>query len=121
MALRFGLTLAAGLLLAAAGSARAVFVLGNGAQVNLAAVLNSSDRSFQVGDKLFTLVSYTSDAVPAANVSVTGFISTNPTDGIGFDLTGGFGDVPGDGLITDINLRYTVEVVQPQLGQGVRI
>ncbi len=121
MALRFGLLLAAGALLGAASSARAVFVLGNGDSINLNTILNSIDRSFQVGDKLFTMGSYTSATVPAANVSVIGFIAANPLDGIGFDLTAGFGDIPGDGTITDLNLHYTVEVLQPQLSQGFRI
>ncbi len=121
MSLRIGMPLAAIAVALSAGAAQAVFVIGNGQQVNLAAVLNSNDRQFQVGDKLFTIVAYTSDTLPAANVSVTGFISANPFDGIGFDLTGGFGDVPGDGVISDIALRYTVEVAQPQLGQGIRI
>ncbi|HMN40991.1 MAG TPA: hypothetical protein PKE29_09105 [Phycisphaerales bacterium] len=121
MSLRIGMPLAAIAVALSAGAAQAVFVIGNGQQVNLAAVLNSNDRQFQIGDKLFTILTYTSDTLPAANVSVTGFISANPLDGIGFDLTGGFGDVPGNNVISDIVLRYTVEVTEPQLGQGIRI
>lgn len=121
MSLRFGMPLAAVTLAMFAGSAQAIFVLGNGDSVTLQQVLDSSDRQFQVLDKVFTVQSYTSAAVPAADVSVTGYISSNPLDGIGFDLTGGFGDVPGDATITDMNLHYTVEVVDPQLSQGFRI
>jgi MYXO-CTERM domain-containing protein len=121
MSLRFGMPLAAVTLAMFAGSAHAVFVLGNGDSVTLAQLQNSSDHQFQVMDKLFTILTYTSATVSPNDVSVTGFISANPQDGIGFDLTGGFGDVPGDGQITDMNLHYTVEVVNPQLSQGIRI
>lgn len=121
MSLRIGLPLAAIAIAAAAGSAQAVFVLENGGQVNLAAVLNSNDRSFQVGDKLFKVVTYTSAALPASILTVTGFISFNPLDGIGFDLTGGMGDQPGDTDIADINIRYTIEILPDAYAAGFRI
>lgn len=121
MSLRIGLPLAAIAIAAAAGSAQAVFVLENGGQVSLAAVLDSNDRSFQIGDKLFTIVTYTSAALPATTLTVTGFISFNPLDGIGFDLTGGMGDQPGDTDIADINLKYTVEVLPDAYDAGFRI
>jgi hypothetical protein len=121
MSLRIGLPLAAIAVALSAGAAQAVFVLQNGQQVSLSSVLNSDDHKFQVGDKIFTILTFTSNAVPAANIAVTGFISNNPLDGIGFDLTGGFGDVPGDTTISDIIFRYTVEIAEPQLGQGFRI
>jgi MYXO-CTERM domain-containing protein len=115
------MSLAAVTLATFAGSAHAIFILGNGDSVTLQQLQDSSDHQFQVMDKVFTILTYTSATVPATDVSVTGFISANPADGIGFDLTGGFGDVPGDSVITDMNLHYTVEVADPQLSQGVRI
>jgi hypothetical protein len=121
MSLRFGLPLAAIAVALGAGSAQAIFVLGNGDNRPLTDILNSTDHKFQVGDKIFTVLTYTSNGLPAAGVTIQGFISSNPLSGIGFDLTGGFGDVPGDGTIQDIAFRYTVEVDPTFYAQGYRI
>src|SRR3954465_10546998 len=121
MSLRFGLPLAAIAIAIGAGSAQAIFVLGNGDHRQLTEILNSSDRKFQVGDKIFTILTYTSAALPATGVSIQGFIASNPLSGIGFDLTGPFGDAPGDTALADIALRYTVEISPDAYAQGFRI
>ena len=121
MSLRIGLPLAATAIALFAGSAQAVFVLGNGDHRALTDILNSNDRKFQVGDKIFTVLTYTSAAIPASMVDVTGFIAQNPLSGIGFDLTGGFGDVPGNATFSDINFRYTVEIAEAAFNNGFRI
>ena len=66
MSLRFGLPLAAIAVALGAGSAQAIFVLGNGDSRPLTDILNSTDRKFQVGDKIFTVLTYTSSALPPA-------------------------------------------------------
>lgn len=121
MSLRIGLPLAATAIALFAGSAQAIFVLGNGDHRALTDILNSNDRKFQVGDKIFTVLTYTSAAIPASAIDIAGFISQNPLAGIGFDLTGGFGDVPGDAVFSDINFRYTVEVAPDAYANGFRI
>ncbi len=121
MSLRLALPLAAIALAVGAGSAQAIFVLGNGDSRPLTDILNSTDRKFQVGDKIFTVLTYTNNGLPASGVSIQGFIASNPLSGIGFDLTGGFGDVPGDTSISDIALRYTVEIDPAFFNNGYRI
>ena len=121
MSLRFGLPLAALAIAIGAGSAQAIFVLGNGDSRPLTDILNSSDRKFQVGDKIFTVLAYTSSAMPAATISVQGFIASNALTGVGFDLVGNMGDTPGDGFINDIAVRYTVEVDPTFYNNGYRI
>lgn len=121
MSLRLGIPLAAVALALAAGSAQAIFVLGNGDSRPLTDILNSSDRKFQVGDKVFTVLTYNSSSLPASGVAIQGFIASNPLSGIGFDLTGGFGDVPGDTNITDIIFRYTVEIDPTFYANGYRL
>lgn len=102
--------------------ARAAITLGDGQQVPLSTVLNSADRGVIVGDKLFTFVAYTSVSFPASGLTVVGFIAPNPLAGTGFDLTGGFADVnPGDSVVPEFNLRYTVEVLPAFIQQGFRI
>ncbi len=114
--------LAAGLAVSAASAAHGVMVLNNGDAVSLAAILNSNDHKVAIGDKLITFGSYTSETFPAAGISVTGFIATNPLDGIGFDLTGGFGDVnTADALPSTFHLSYTVEIDPVFLGRGYRL
>ena len=115
--------LAAALLGAAASpQARAVITLNNGDSVALSTILASNDRQVNIGDKAFIFTTYTSASFPAANVSITGFIANNPNDGIGFDITGGFGDTtPGNGQSAEFNLLYTVSVQPGFLGQGYRI
>ena len=121
MSLRIGLPLAATAIALFAGSAQAIFVIGNGDHRALTEILNSTDHKFQVGDKIFTVLTYTSNTIPASVIDVTGFIAANPLAGIGFDLTGGFADVPGDTVISDFNIRYTVEIEQGAFNNGFRI
>lgn len=115
------------LLLAGAGSAEAVVILGNGQVANLASLLApGSDRQFCVGDKLFTLESYTSSQFDPALFSVVGFIAGGPgpngVPNIGFDLTGPFGDgSPGDMIVHEMNLQYTVEIKPEFLALGWKI
>lgn len=114
----------AGLAAAAAPSAQGVIVLNNGDSRPLDAILgaNNPDHAIQVGDKLFTFVSWTSVAFPTSTVAISAFISSNPLTGIGFDITGGFGDVtPNDPTISEFNLRYTVEILPQFIAQGFRI
>jgi hypothetical protein len=114
--------LAAAGLAACTSPSRAAITLQNGEQVQLDAVLSSSDHQVIVGDKLFTFIAYTSVAFPSTGLSVVGYVAQNPLSGTGFDLTGGFADVnPGDSVISEFNLRYTVEVLPAFLQQGYRI
>ena len=105
-----------------ASSAQGVMILNNGDSVSLAAVLASNDRKIAINDKIFTLGAYTSDTFSAGNVFLTAFIAANPLDGIGFDLTGGFGDVnPADTLASQFHLAYTVNIDPEFLGRGYRL
>ncbi len=121
MSLHYGLALAVVSLSACALPASGAITLTNGQSVTLDQILTSNDRAFIVGDKKFTIVSYTSPTFNAANTSVIGYIANDPLTGIGFDLAGGFGDLPGDTLISEFNIRYTVEIIEPFLTQGFRI
>src|SRR5262249_12555313 len=48
--------------------------------------------------------------------------ANDPLQGIGFDITGGFGDpTPGDGQFSEFNILYNVEVDAPFVAQGYRI
>ena len=104
-------------------SAQGVVTLGNGDTVVLSSLLApTSDHLVNIGDKTFTFSTYTSSVFPSSAVFITGFIAPNPNDGIGFDITGGFGDVvPGDNAISEFNLLYNVEVQQPFFNQGYRL
>lgn len=116
------LAVATGLAAALAPSARAEITLANGQAASLASILASNDRTVLIGDKKFVFSTFTSAHFPVANIFITGFIANNPLDGIGFDITGGFGDVvPGDGIISEFNLLYTVEVQAPFLAQLYRL
>src|SRR5579862_4818741 len=89
--------------------ARGSITLTNGQQVSLNTVLESQDHEVIVGDKLFTFITYSSVAFPATGITVSGYTAANPLQGTGFDLLGGYGDVnPGDAVIPEFNLRYTV-------------
>ncbi len=116
--------LAAGLVLAGLSqSASAIITLNNGDSVSLSTLLApGSDRKFQVFDKIFTVESFTSNQFVSSQITVVGFAhTTNPFE-YGFDLTGGFGDAsPGDGIIHEFNIQYTVEIAEPWLSQGYRI
>ncbi len=114
---------AAGLAAAMSTSAQGVVTLNNGDSVSLAALLApTSDHLVDIGDKRFTFTTFTSSAFSSSNVFITGYVASNPLDGIGFDITGGFGDVnPGDGAISEFNLLYNVEVQTAALAQGYRL
>jgi len=106
---------------AIAPQARAVITLDNGQSAALSTIL-SGDRMVNIGDKTFTFTTFTSANFAAQNITITGFIAPTPTDGIGFDITGGFGDTtPGNGQIAEFNLLYTVSVQPGAAAQGYRI
>jgi hypothetical protein len=112
-------------LIAACGissTANAVVVLNNGDQVNLGALLaTGGDRQFIVGDKLFTVESYTSATFSSSDFSIVGFIAGggSPLPNIGFDFIGPFGDgSPGDLGVHEMNLQYTVEVLPDFYARG---
>lgn len=110
-----------------AGVAHATVVLGNGEMVNLATLLGAgSDRQFCVGDKLFTIESYSSSQFDPALFHVIGFVSASPgtygLPNIGFDITGPFGDgSPGDMIVHEMNIQYTVEIKPEYVPLGYRI
>lgn len=117
------LSAAGALMLASAGAAQAVVTLGNGESIGLAQLLGAgSDRQFIVGDKLFEVESFTSNQFTVGQITIVGFHHpTNPNE-YGFDITGGFGDAsPGDGIIHEFNIQYTVSVTPDFLAAGWRI
>ena len=111
-------------LAAFASSAQGVIVLNNGDSRPLDVILgaNNPDHQIQVGDKLFTFISWTSVAFPTSGISISAYIASNPLLGTGFDITGGFGDViPHDTTISEFNLRYNVEILPSFIALGYRI
>lgn len=111
--IQLGAWLAAGVAFGAiGGAAKAIVVLNNGDQVPLTTLLAmGSDRKFQVADKIFTVESFTSNQFVASQVTVVGYAHPTNLFEYGFDLTGGFGDAsPGDGIIHEFNIQYTVEI-----------
>ncbi len=116
------LSSAIGLAAGLASSSQGAITLGNGDVASLQSILASNDHQVNIGDKTFTFASFTSSTFNVANVFITGFIASNALDGIGFDITGGFGDViPGDGNISEFNILYNVEVQPAFLQQGYRL
>ena len=116
------LFVAIGLAASVASVSQGAITLGNGDSVSLASIMASNDRQVHIGDKTFTFGSYTSSVFPVTNVFISGFIANNPLQGIGFDITGGFGDVvPGDTSISEFNILYNVEVQPAFLMQGYRL
>lgn len=119
-------SLALALALAGSGSATAaVVVLGNGDSIVLETLLDAGGQ-FIVDDKLFTIESWRSDVFNTSTLSVIGFIALNPNQyghrNVGFDLVGPFGDgTPGDQVVHEANLQYTVEVLPQYYQQGIRI
>ena len=106
--------------------AHAIIVLGNGEVLNLDTLMSMTDRRVQINDKIFNFESYTSTAVDTSQISIIGFVSLNQNQfglyNVGFDLTGPLGDgFPGDGLIAEANLQYSVEVEQSYYDRGVRL
>lgn len=115
---------AAGLAVVCASHSQGAITLTNGQAALLSDVIgpNNPDRTVNIGDKTFVFTTYTSAHFPATAVSISAFIAANPLDGIGFDITGGFGDlISGDGTISEFNLLYTVEVNPTFLAQGYRL
>ncbi len=114
-------------LLGMAGQASAIIVLGNGDTVSLGTVLApGSDRMVQINDKLFWFESYTSSHFDPSQITMIGFVSTNPNQyglrNVGFDLTGPFGDgTPGDQSVHEANLQYTVSVDPASYARGIRL
>jgi hypothetical protein len=109
-------------LAALAAPAKGAITLTNGQAVSLSSVLASGDHQVNIGDKLFTFSSFTSAQFPVSAVFISGYIASNPNDGIGFDITGGFGDInPGDATVSAFNVGYSVEVNSASLALGFRI
>ena len=115
-------TIALAVVAGVSAPASAVIVLNNGDSASLATLLAAgSDRKFMVGDKLFTLESYTSSQFNPAQFSVVGFIAggPQPLPNIGFDIIGPFGDgSPGDLIVHEMNVQYTVEISPAALLQN---
>jgi len=124
--IRSAASLALVLALAGTGSASAdVVVLGNGDSIGLQDLIDGGGQ-FIVEDKLFTIESWRSDVFDASTISVLGFISLNPNQwgqyNVGFDLVGPFGDgTPGNQVVHEGNIQYTVEVLPEYYQQGVRL
>ncbi len=120
---------AGGLALIACGarSAHAVIVLGNGEAVSVTDLFaEGSDRMVVIEDKLFTFESFTSSTFKKGDFSIVGFVSQNPNQfglyNVGFDLFGPMGDAtPGNGQSSELNLQYTVAVLEDAYRQGVRL
>jgi hypothetical protein len=117
--------LAASAAFIASGSASAYIVLGDGDSISFAAVLAEADRKVLIDDKIFTFTAYSSNVFQAEDLTIIGFISQNGTVGfrnVGFDLTGPFADgFPGDGMLAEANLNYTVEVSEEAYARGIRL
>jgi hypothetical protein len=113
---------AAGLAAISAPPALGSITLNNGQAIGLAAVLASQDHQVNIGDKVFTFNNYSSSQFPIASVFISGYIAANPNDGIGFDITGGFGDLsPGDISASTFHIDYGVAVNSASLALGYRI
>jgi hypothetical protein len=107
--------------------AEAVIVLGNGDAVCVTDLFaEGSDRMVVIEDKLFTFESFTSSTFKKGDFSIVGFVSQNPNQfglyNVGFDLFGPMGDAtPGNGQASELNLQYTVAVLEDAYRQGVRL
>lgn len=106
--------------------AHAIIVLGNGEVLNLASLMSMNDRRVQINDKIFNFESFTSSTFDTTQMSIIGFVSLNTNQyglyNVGFDITGPLGDsTPGDNVIHEANLQYTVEVEQSWYDRGVRL
>ncbi len=96
--------------------------LGNGDSVSLATVLASGSHRVNVGDKIFTFASFSSNAFNVNDVFITGYVASNPLNGIGFDITGGFGDVTaGDGVVSRFDIAYSVAIDSGYFNAGYRL
>lgn len=107
-------------------SASASWTLGNGDTLAFADLFaEGSDRTVYIDDKKFVFESYTSAHFPVSGITLVGFISLNGNGhgyrNVGFDLMGGFADVPGDTQVAEGNLQYTVEVMPEAYAGGLRL
>lgn len=107
-------------------AANAVIVLQNNQTINLEALMGTgSDRKFIIGDKLFTFEYVTTPNFHIADFDITAKILAPNQYGlnnIAFDLTGPFVDGGvNDQTVQDMNLQYTVEVVEEAYNRGIRL
>ena len=107
-------------------AANAVIVLNNNDTVNLGALMaTGSDRKFIIGDKLFTFEYVTTPSFNIQQFDITAkILATNSygLNNIAFDLTGPFVDGGvNDQTVQDMNLQYTVEVVEEAYNRGIRL
>lgn len=92
-----------------AGVAQAAIIDISGGDKTLDDVVGNQ---FIVGDKLFTITSFTSASFAGDQIFIVPYIAGDPQMGRGFDLTGAFQDfVRGDALVSEFALEYTVEIV----------
>ena len=122
---RIALIIPAGVLFLSA-TANAVIVLGNNDTVNLGALMaTGSDRKFIIGDKKFTFEYVTTPNFNIQQFDITAKILAPNQYGlnnIAFDLTGPFIDGGvNDQTVQDMNLQYTVEVLEEFYNQGIRL
>jgi MYXO-CTERM domain-containing protein len=111
-------TAALAVLAGVVGSAQAQIVDITQPGTTLASVLG---RQFIVGDKLFTMPAnaFGSSEFNASNIMISALTTPNPNVGVGFRLTGGFNDAPGNGA-SDFILSYSVEILPQFVAQGLR-
>jgi len=110
----------------AAQSAQAYWTLGNGDTLAFTDLFaEGSDRTVYIDDKKFIFESYASAHFRLEDITLVGFISLNGNGhgfrNVGFDLFGGFADVPGDDRVSEANLQYSVAVNPGAYEQGLRI
>jgi len=106
--------------------AQASWTLGNGDSLSFVELFaEGSDRTVFIDDKKFVFESYASAHFGLEDITLVGFISLNGNGhglrNVGFDLFGGFADVPGDDGVSEANLQYTVAVNESAYAQGVRL
>jgi len=110
----------------AAQGAQASWTLGNGDELAFTDLFaEGSDRTVYIDDKKFVFESYASAHFALKDITLVGFISLNSNGhglrNVGFDLFGGFADVPGDDRVAEANLQYTVEVNPDAYEWGLRL
>lgn len=121
------LFIATGGALVSAQAATASWTLGNGDALNMGDLFaEGSDRTVYINDKVFHFESVATAHFQLRDMNIIGFISQNGNGygyrNVGFDLVGGFGDAnPGDGIIAEMNLQYSVAVNDNAYEDGLRI
>jgi len=110
------LVVAAGVLGGIAPLANAQLVDITQPNTTLASVLG---RSFQVGDKIFSVPTngFQSVAFSASEVFISPVINADPMTGLGFRITGAWNDAPGGGG-TDFVFIYDVEITPEGIAAG---